>query len=117
MANQAAASRALASPAGDTAASSAVHSRIPPNRVWVTETGPLSRLSSGLRAFSEVMGRPSTVVTAPVPVLVAGTGNAYGSLLMTLPVSVIAAGSLTTSAVSVMLHRPSVLPTGLLLPS
>ena len=60
---------------------------------------------------------PSTVVTEPSPVLVAGTGKAYGSLGSTVPVRVTVPRPVVTEALLVRVHRPSVSPTGLLLPS
>src|SRR5450631_1770606 len=76
--NHAAASVAPVVPG--TAASRAVHSCTPPPYARLTVTGPLIRLSSGLRYSSDVMTDPLTVVVEPSPVLRAGTGNTYGSL-------------------------------------
>jgi hypothetical protein len=102
--------------AGVTAASSAVHSWIPPSGPRVTETGPLIRLSSGLRAASEVTGVPLTFVTEPSPLLVAGAGKAYGSPGSTVPVRVTVPEPVVTAALLVRVHKPRVLPTRLLSP-
>src|SRR5579863_3067826 len=107
-----------------TAASSAVHRLRLPNGPGVTLTGPESRLSSGLSAASEVMGKTVggvvgmviVLITAPVPVDGAGTGNAYGSLAMTLLVRKGEPNPVVTEAVLNTVNSPSVLPTGLLLP-
>ena len=48
--------------------------------------------------------------------LVAGTGNAYGSLGRTVPVRVTVPWPVVTAALLVRVHRPRVLPTGLLSP-
>jgi hypothetical protein len=79
-------------------------------------TGPLIRLSSGLRAVSEVTVIALTVVVEPSPVLTAGTGNAYGPLGTTLPVSTGVPWPVVTEMSFLRVHRPRVLPTGLLLP-
>ena len=115
--NQAAPSRTAVPVEGTTAASSAVHRLTLPTGPGVTLTGPASRLSSGFSAVSEVMGKPLNMVTDPSPVDGAGTGNAYGSLGRTLLVSVGVPVPLVTEAVLHTVHSPSVLPTGLLLPS
>src|SRR5579863_943648 len=122
--NQAAPSRVAVPVEGTTAASSAVHRLSVPNGPGLTLTGPESRLSSGFSAASEVMGKlpsggPTLIVltTAPLPVDGAGTGNAYGSLAMTLLVRKGEPNPVVTAAVLNTVNSPSVLPTGLLLPS
>src|SRR5208282_1813600 len=103
--NQAAAS--VETPLTVTAASREVHSWIPPSAL-VTATGALIRLSSGLSAVSDVtVNVPSElviVVVEPVPVLVAGTGNAYGSLGPAVPARVGVPWPVVTEAVSCRVH-------------
>src|SRR6185437_9750554 len=111
--NQAAAS--VVEPFTVTAASSAVVSCTPP-APRVTSTGPLIRLSSGLSAASEVITLPSTVVVEPSPVLVAGTGKAYGWLRTAVPVSTGEPWPVVTEASFRRVQTPRVLPTGLLSP-
>ena len=117
MANHAAAS--VETPCTVTEASSAVHTWTPPYEL-VTATGALIRLSSGLRAGSDVtVNVPSElliVAVEPSPVLVAGTGNAYGSLGVARPVRVGDPWPAVTVAVSWRVQAPIERATGLLSP-
>jgi hypothetical protein len=79
-------------------------------------TGPLIRLSSGFRYFSEVMTEPLTLYVEPSPVLLAGTGKAYGSLGVARPVRTGVPWPVVTEAELERLQTPTELATGLLAP-
>jgi len=79
-------------------------------------TGPLIRLSSGLRYSSDVMTEPLTVVVEPSPVLRAGTGNTYGSLGVAWPVSTSVPWPVVTEAEPRRVQTPTLFATALLLP-